>query len=563
MLIEETKKDFQISFDYNHKIVAAVKGIPGAWYSSANKIWHVPLYRQKEVNDLQILFGGHAKALMKNEEVGDLDPLPSLDVEIPLTRPLFEFQKSGVAYNLKQNKTIIGDDMGLGKTTQAIATVIAADMFPCLIICPATLKLNWQQEWKIVAGRRAMILNDRVKSSWEMYNRVKMVDVFIVNYESLPKFFVKEINKTEGEELRLKHIVFRDNINTFKSVIIDEIHRCKSHTTRQSKLCMGIAKGKEMVLGLSGTILVNKPKDLFSPLAIIDRLKDIIGHIPQPKDRHGKLTDFSGHRRFLERYCDGGTGATNLKELNYRLNKFCYYRRQKQEVLKDLPDKIRQIMLCDITNRKEYNKAATDFVDYLKSVRGHTDPEIKKKLRGEMMVKMGILKQISARGKMEAVKEFVEEIMESGEKVVLFAYLKEIINEVVNIFPHALVINGDVDEQQRHLNVQRFQNDPARNIIICNYKSAGVGLNLTAATNVGFIEFPWTYADCDQCEDRCYRIGTKNNVHASYFLGVDTIDQYCYDLIQSKKSLSFEISGDSDFVETEFIDKMINLFNQK
>jgi SWI/SNF-related matrix-associated actin-dependent regulator 1 of chromatin subfamily A len=129
-------------------------------------------------------------------------------------------------------------------------------------------------------------------------------------------------------------------------VAIDESHKCKDGTTQQAKFVMGITKGKEYVYELTGTPVVNKPKDLIPQLIILNRLTDIVSHIPDATGR-----DKSGYRRFLNRYCGGGNDATNLKELNYRLNKYCFYRREKMEVLKDLPAKLRQVVLCEISNR--------------------------------------------------------------------------------------------------------------------------------------------------------------------------------------------------------------------
>jgi SWI/SNF-related matrix-associated actin-dependent regulator of chromatin subfamily A-like protein 1 len=287
-------------------------------------------------------------------------------------------------------------------------------------------------------------------------------------------------------------------------------------------------------------------------------LKEIVSHIPDASGR-----DHVGYRRFLNRYCGGGQGATNLKELNYRLNLTCFYRREKTEVLKDLPAKLRQVVLCEISNRREYEHAKNSFVEYLKNVRGCSDAEVRKKLRGEVMVQMGILKQISARGKMEAVRDHIDEITESGEKVIVFCSLREIGNNLKEIYPDAVMIRGGMSPEEKDLSVRRFQQDPNVNVIICSIKAAGVGLTLTASSRVVFVEFPWTFADCEQCEDRAHRIGQTDSVQCAYFLGEDTIDRYCYELIQKKKTIAQDVTGATDDVDEEIIDELLNLFNQK
>lgn len=573
--ITELKTGFEVAFKFDHLKVAAVKEIAGSYYLPTTKSWMIPKRKREDLQKLIVKFAvkgeenfssmppdiqlPNAELMALPQMVNEVPPLPELETEIPLARELFHYQKKGVAYNLQHKKVIIGDQMGLGKTANSIATIVAANAFPCLIICPATLKLNWQKEWMTVAGRRCMIMNDRVKSSWQTYFNVGMVDVFIVNFESLPKFFVKEINTPDKQALKLKHIVFRDSIKIFGSVIIDEIHKAKAGETRQAKLCMGIAAGKEYILGLTGTPLVNKPIDLISQLHIIDRLKDVVSHLPVA---YGKKDD-SGYTRFIQRYCGGPNKASNLKELNYRLNLTCFYRREKSEVMKDLPPKIRQVVLCEIDTRKEYIKAETEFVEYLKSVKGCSDAQIRKKLRGEVMVKMGILKNISARGKMEAVKEHIDEVVDGGEKIVVFCHLKEIAYKLKAAYPEAVSIIGDDSMEARQNAVEKFQNDPATKVIICSIKAAGVGITLTASSKVVFVEFPWTFADCEQAEDRCHRIGaTGENIQCSYFLGEDTIDNYCYDLIQKKKGIAQTVTGASDDVQEELINELLTAFKK-
>jgi SWI/SNF-related matrix-associated actin-dependent regulator 1 of chromatin subfamily A len=569
--ITETNVGYEIRFSYNYDKVNAVKSIPGSWYRGADKVWVVPKHRQREIEHLGKRFkvrngtslSPHDAAILAPEIKGVVPPLPDLlpehrELLAKLPRQPFHFQESGIAYNLEHKRVIIGDQPGLGKTTQAAMTVVISNAYPCLVICPSSLKLNWKKEWIDVAGKKAMILNDKVKNTWHQYYKVGMIDIFIVNYESLKKYFVQSINKPEGAGLRLNHIQFKETHNLFKSVIVDESHKCKDGSTQQAKFVMGISRGKEYILELTGTPVVNKPKDLISQLHILGRLAEVVSHIPVNPDKKD-----GGYTRFINRYCDGGSGASNLQELHYRLSTTCFYRREKSEVLKDLPAKVRQVVLCEISNREEYDKAENDFVNYLKEVKKCTDSEVSKKLRGQFMVQMGILKQVSARGKLKSVQEYVDNIRDAGEKVILFCHLKEIARELKATYPKAVSITGDDDNDARNRAVQKFQNDPDIGEIVCSIKAAGVGLTLTAASWVGFIEFPWTSADCEQCEDRAHRIGQEDSVQCAYFLGEDTIDRYCYELIQKKKGMAQTITGDTNEVQEEIIDELLNLFTQR
>jgi len=510
----------------------------------AKKVWIVPISQK---DNLKIIQQKTRASWVLSEElspqiIGEIPPMPDLDIVLDivnrengyLPRP---YQLQGIARGLQLKKFINGDEQGLGKTLQSIGTIYTAHLkgelvYPCLVICPATTKVNWQREWEMWTGKKAIILNDKIKTTWNRYHEVSGVDIFIVNYESMKKYFVNYM-PPKGKMKKSTDIIMNPKVEIFNSVIIDEIHRCKDTTTQQTKLALRIAQGKTYRIGLTGTMVVNKPIDAMPQLAII-----------------GKLANA---KVFKDRYCAGGSGASNLKELNYMLYKNAYFRREKKEVAKDLPEKQRQTILCDITTREEYNKAKNDFVKWMEEA-GCDNEEIARKLRGEIMVRMGVLKQISAKGKMNEVKEFVQEVMDAGEKLILFHNLHEIGDEIRSIFPKAVSVNGRCTQEEKQKSIDRFQNEPEVQLIVCNIKSGGVGITLTASSRVAFIEYPWTYADCAQCEDRAHRIGQKNNVMCTYFLGKNTVDEEMYTSIQEKRHIGNEITGATDEMKMDFLD---------
>ena len=538
---------YRIVFSYSPMIVSAIKEIPGRRFDPVSKSWIVPLASKSQVEAFGKRYGFQWGTTQRAEEVGEIPPLPELGIDIPLGINLFPYQKQGVAYCLQHPHTIIGDKPGLGKTAQAIASVIGAQRYPCLIICPATLKINWQREVdKFSGGKcRAMILSDKNARTWPQYWSAGLVQFFIVNYESLKKFFVEKFTNKEGQRLMLSHIKFKENLTElFKSVIIDESHRCKNGSTQQSKFCMGLARDKDMVLLLTGTPVVNKPKDLIPQLHIM-----------------GMLPDFGGYKYFVNRYCSGDKEASNLRELNYKLNLNCFYQREKQDVLKDLPSKMRQTIICDITNRKEYIDAYDNLLRYLKEYRNADDEKLRKAMKGEVIVRINVLRQIAARGKVASVREFIDDLRESNEKLILFMNLIELGDAFKQLYPNAVVIRGGMSDIEKQRSVDKFQNDPDCLLAICNIKAAGVGLTLTASSRVAFVEFPWTYADCEQCEDRAHRIGQKDSVTCYYFLGKDTIDEQVYKIIQTKKSIAQTVTGSTEQIEESVIDDIINLFS--
>ncbi|AII63207.1 MAG: hypothetical protein EL88_08490 [Phocaeicola dorei] len=531
------------------KRIPSVKQNIRAAYIADEKAWKVSLQDKEYVRMMadwavQTKICSRVQHKVTTREYNDytIPDLPKLTVPHGLLLEPYEYQKEGIAYALQHKRCIFGDQPGLGKTLQAIGTVTIAKAYPCLVICPAALKINWQREFKKFAGKNAMILDDRNKASWHRFFETKCCNIFITNYESLKKFFVLKVK--EDARFTMKSIEFDPRISLFKSVVIDESHKCKSTKTQQSKFVEGICKGKEYILELTGTPVVNNNTDLIQQLKIM-----------------GRLEDFGGYKCFVERFCDGPKQSSNVKELNWRLSSTCFFRREKAKVLTQLPDKSRQYIEVDISNRKEYDKAEADLIQYLRTYKNADDEKVAKALRGEVMVKMGILKAISARGKIKVFSEFIHDVIDGGEKLIVFAYLKEVVQELKKIFPEAVTVTGEDNATQKQTAVDRFQNDPSCKLIILNYKSGGTGLTLTASSRVAFIEFPWTFSDCEQAEDRAHRNGQKNNVNCYYYLGKDTIDKYMYDVIQAKKGIANGVTGTDDVVKENVVDMAMNLFN--
>ena len=549
MNIELKGDNFELSFKYKPSIVDRVRQIPGRRFDGAKKVWIIParsrvdlermIYQIRQFENINWVNGTEKK----EEDIAyDIPELPDLTVPHNLKIQPYPYQLKGIARGLQLKRFMNCDEPGLGKTLQSIATINLADAFPCLVVCPSSLKINWLREWEKFTDKKAMILTDKVRDTWTFFFQTGMHQVFIVNYESLKKYFVQRIKKAEGWTLR--DVEFRNSINLFKSVIIDESHRCKSASTQQAKFCKGICTGKEWVIELTGTPVVNRPKDLIPQLAILDR-----------------MNDFGGYKPFVDRYCSGQREASNLRELNFNLWKYCMFRREKSLVLTDLPDKIRQVNTSEITNRKEYMDAERDLIMYLQKYKDADDDKIAKAMRGEVMVRINILRQISARGKVRDVIEFVKDFRENGKKIILFCSLHEVVDQLKRYFPTAVSVTGRDSQDEKQRAVDAFQNNPKADIIICSIKAAGVGLTLTASSNVSFVEFPCTYADCCQCEDRAHRIGQKDSVTCYYFLGRRTIDEKVYRIIQEKKNIANAVTGSTEDIEENIVDMVARIFD--
>lgn len=449
----------------------------------------------------------------------------------------YEYQREGICFGLEHKRIIIGDEPGLGKTLQSIGIVDTANAYPCLVICPSSLKINWQREFEKFTDKSAIVLDNNVRTTWGYLLSMGVHQVAIVNYESLRKFFVWDIRG--GKQFRLKDVVFNPQIQAFKSIIIDESHRVKDPSAQQTIFTKGLSVGKDWCILLSGTPVVNRPEDLIAQLSIMNR-----------------LGEFGGRAKFIADYCTDpkdktAKSAVPLSELSRQLYDTCMIRREKAKVLPQLPDKTRVDLYIEISNDKEYNLAAEDLAAYLQEYTECTDWEIRRKMRMEALVRFMTLRSLATKGKIAQAVDFIRTFLDSGKKLIVFCSLHEIVDELQKVFPRAVTVTGRDSAVNKQASVDAFQNNPNVQLIICSIKAAGVGLTLTAASDVAFIELAWTYADCCQCEDRAHRIGQKDNVTCYYLLGRGTIDHTIYRLIHRKKSIANEIMNADDEIPTD------------
>ena len=460
----------------------------------------------------------------------------------------YPYQREGIIYGLDKKRLIIGDEPGLGKTLQSIGIVDTADAYPCLVICPSSLKINWQREFEKFTDKSALVLDNAVRTTWPYLLSMGMHQVAVINYESLRKYFVWDIKG--GKSFRLKDVVFCPQIRMFKSVIIDESHRVKDPSAQQTIFTKGITTGKEWIILLSGTPVVNRPEDLVSQLSIMDRLQE-----------------FGGRTKFVADYCTDpkdkkAEPAVPLSVLSNQLYANCMIRREKAKVLPQLPDKTRVDLYVDISNAPEYSLAAADLAEYLRQYTECTDWEIRRKMRMEALVRFMTLRQLATLGKVAQAVDFIRTFLSSGKKLIVFCSLHEVVDALVKAFPGAVTVTGRDSAVSKQASVDAFQNNPDTMLIICSIKAAGVGLTLTASSNVAFVELAWTYADCCQCEDRAHRIGQKDNVTCYYLLGRGTIDHTIYSLIHQKKSIAAEIMNSDDDIPTDemYFDELVSSF---
>lgn len=546
--IELKGKTLVFHFAYDVNILAAVKRIPKRKFSMDTKTWSADLnienvtmiseviksfpfkMDKSVVAQIQKLLGDlAAKQENMKTNLADSKSLEA-DFEVPMFKgTLRPFQKAGVKYIVKNKRVLVGDEMGLGKTIETIAAIQYSGNVPALINCPNTLKLNWQREIKKFTDYKVVVLNsdDKVIPAG--------ADIYVTNYNALVKH-AEELSKIK-----------------FQTLVADESHYLKNNKAQRTQAFTGLVEkcNPEFVLLLTGTAIVNRPSELISPLTILDKLNDFGGFWGYAKQYCGAYRDKFGLNM---------SGATNLPELHEKLRSLCYIRRNKSEVLTELPAKNRQVIELEINNRAKYEKAKNDLISYLKAEaredkkfidsiqdlneeeqraakKIYREQKAKNAEAAEHLVRINELKQLTVEGKLDEAKAWIKDVIETGEKLVVFAIHTKVVNELAKEFG-CRKINGETSAEERDAAVQDFQNNPETKLIVLNIQAGSVGLTLTAAQKLAFVELGWTPGEHDQAEDRIHRIGQVGSVNIYYLIASDTVDIDIYDLIEKKREIT-------------------------
>lgn len=538
--IEVKDNTLFIKFPYNPELVSKVKQLPERDWKGEKKRWEISVSSKncKKV----IEFGKKNKFDISDEVIEKCEECQktikeskSLESDIEVEGlgnddlNLRPFQRAGVEYGVNKERVLIADEVGLGKTVESLAIVQKKDSYPLLVICPATVKLNWKRECnKWVSNKDVIVINGRESDSFDKS------DIYIINYDILHH------NKEELKEIN------------FESVIVDEFHKVKNHKAKRTKATKELVKELEIPvrLGLSATPIKNRPKELISQLDIL-----------------GRLDDMGGFWNFANKYCNAHKtrwgmdmdGSSNLEELHERLRETCYVRREKKDVLPELPDIVRTEVPLEIDNWKEYMKAKYNIINYIRETEG--EEKSRKALEAEVLVRLNKLKRITAEGKLKSVKSWVKDFLDSNEKLVLFAHHKSVVKDIVEEF-NALEITGDTSKEEKQKAIDEFQNNPDEKLIVISLQAGSEGITLTKSSNIVFVELGWTSTEHDQAEGRCYgRLNDVHGVNSWYLIGNNTIDEEILNLIEKKreiidKSVRGVGSENEDDVVSELIDKL-------
>jgi SWI/SNF-related matrix-associated actin-dependent regulator 1 of chromatin subfamily A len=334
-------------------------------------------------------------------------------------------------------------------------------------------------------------------------------------------------------------------------MIVYELHLIKNSSAKRTKAIKQLSKGISSILLLSGTPILNRPVEIFNSLQMID---------PKTWDNWWS---------FVKRYCNAHqgrfgwdvSGATNIDELKQRISTY-FLRRTKEEVLPDLPQKhfIDFPVEMPRENAYQYQVLLNSFIKYLKEVKQKKGREIMKTMRAEHLAKLNELRQLTSISKIEPAKELIQNIINNDEKVLIFSNYKNSLYALYEEFKkNAVIITGDISNQDREKAIENFQNDPNTKIFLGGIKSAGVGITLTSGNNVVFIDHSWVPADHSQAIDRVHRIGQKANQVTIYQLYCDgTIDEKMKKILEEKQNIFDKIfENNTQKEESNTIDTLV------
>lgn len=444
---------------------------------------------------------------------------------------LLNFQKEGLDFLLKSSgNALLADEMGLGKTVQTLSYVATEKQtFPLLVVAPLVTLHNWEREIEKFLKKKSR--NGRINDSFSpsvtlirtgKSKELPKTDVYVINYELLFKRFddLSEVG--------------------IKTLVCDEVHNLRSKTTQKYKSVKKLAALSSVLyrIGLSGTPIYNRGSEIWP---IVDILKP------------GLLGSF---KEFCEYFCyvnDKGKAIVlenKRASLRNELQKHVMLRRKKSDVLKELKDKVRYKEV--IASDTDYYLEELDKIwKKLEEEQKTAETEFSKSASYHRAIQSE--RQVAGIAKLPHVINFVKNIMEIEESVVVFCHHKvihKLLHESLQEFSPVSIIGGQSDSVRQD-QIDKFQKGESK-LMIAGIRAGNVGINLTKAKYVIFAELDWSPAIHRQAEDRLHRIGQKNTVFAYYLIGSGTLDDHVANILVDK---SYEID--------EILDESIDNYENK
>lgn len=518
------------------KILEAVRALPSRKYNAATKRWEVPA----KPDILQWLSQAgfpapQAPAVGKGPELPKVDPAEEqrkridameLDPQATLIPGLRPYQVDFIKFAaIRHGRVALGDDMGTGKTVQSLAWMVYAKADPALIVVNAPTKLQWMSAYYrwvgSVPGVHPRVGVLRGRSPYMLEKGVS----YIINWDILSDW-----------EQRLSGM-------GFKLLIGDEVQAIGNPKSQRAKSFMRLSKVIPHVIGMSGTPAMSKPAQFWPLLNIMEPGK------------------FGNYYKYLNRYCQPKhngfsvtyNGASHVEELHALLVS-CMLRRTKDQVMKDLPPKVMEVVPLEVDTAamEQYRQQeAQAFND-----QGVSDKEMRERVAGLLRTAYAL--------KEPALMRWVLDFLDSGRKLLLFAWHRDVVDLIYMALKDysPAKIYGGMSTQEREDMRQRFIGDPSCRVMVANIQSGGVGIDgfQEVCSDVAFAEFSHTPNYHRQAEDRLHRSGQHNSVTSYYLVAPDTVDMDAVEVLDDRAKM---LDGVLDGKEAADIDLLTELLERR
>ncbi len=346
-----------------------------------------------------------------------------------------------------------------------------------------------------------------------------------------------------GECDTVYNIEVADNHNYFaQGVLVSNCQNIKNWSTGATKGVRHLSKDCKRIIPISGTPIENSPFEFFTPLMLVAP-----GVFP--------------YNKFIQRYCinmDPKANVFNYKGANHteelhRLTKPYIIRRLKKDVAMDLPDKRSTVVRLGISNRKEYELAKNDMAKWIK--------KRKKVGKKELQSKVDALKLLTWEGKKKSAVLWLKEIIDTGEKLIVYARRAHILDTLMEAFPKVAVrMDGKVTGTKREAIKQRFIDDPSIRLMVANYEVVvGVDGFQGVCSNTAWVELPWKPSELDQANDRVHRIGQTNKVNAWFLLGADTVEEDLAYIVDNKREVVSQVLDGKAASSADMLTSLANM----
>jgi len=443
-------------------------------------------------------------------------------------RPPLNHQKDAIEKLAGSKRFILADDMGLGKTTSTIIAALETKVKKILIICPASLKINWQREIENYTDRSVYIAEGKHFSTEH--------DFVIVNYDILKNFY--DLKDKENS------LITKSN---FELIVIDEAHYIQNGQAQRTKLVNSFVKKVDKLWLLTGTPMTSRPMNYYNLLHLIE--SPVAQNWMAYAIRYCQGYQFKAGNRKIWNV----SGASNLEELRDRTSRQVL-RRLKTEVL-DLPDKIISPIYLRLKS-KLYEGLMGEYYDWYKN---------KKEESSSLTVQFSKLmkvRQVIAEEKINDTIELAQNIIDQDKKVIIFTNFTDTLQKIHSHFgKQSVYLDGSCTKPQRQYSVDQFQENDKIKVFVGNLKAAGVGITLTAGEAVIMNDLSFVPSDHDQAQDRAYRYGQKNSVSVYYPIFENTIEGVIYDMLSKKKNIIDTVMGDNIEDKGDFVELLMNKIN--